>query len=85
MIHSKCVINIAGGVVRVNPKPLNFSFHIGKVRKAMADVMLAAQDCVDAGAKVIALAISNMMTHPAKDVNKNFGICNSIRYTIMVY
>ncbi len=50
-------------MVGVNPKPSNFSFHIGKVRNAdgsfsMADVMLAAQDCVNVGAKVIALAIS---------------------------
>ena len=43
--------------------PSTFSFHIGKVRRddgnfSMADVMLAADDCVDAGAKVISIAIS---------------------------
>ena len=51
------VNNIAGNVTS------DFSFHIGKVRKddgsfSMQDVMLAAEDCVAAGAKVISLAIS---------------------------
>ncbi len=74
---SKCVINLAGGVVGVNPKPSNFSFHIGKVRKAdgsfsMADVMLAAQDCVDVGAKVIALAISCLDDISGKGCKRKF-------------
>jgi serine protease len=63
--HSKLVLffrylngnNIVGNV------PSNFSFHIGKVRKddgsfSMQDAMLAVDDCVAAGAKVISLAIS---------------------------
>jgi subtilisin len=55
--HRLNLIDIAGDL------PPNFSFHIGKVRKddgsfSMADVMLAANDCVDVGANVITLAIS---------------------------
>jgi serine protease len=51
------VNNITGNV------PSNFSFHIGKVRKddgsfSMADVMIAADDCVANGANVISLSIS---------------------------
>jgi hypothetical protein len=51
------------GVVGVNPDPSRFSFHIGKVRRndgtfSMADVFLAAEDCVRNGANIISLAIS---------------------------
>jgi serine protease len=53
------VNNITGGA-----NSSKFSFHIGKVRReddgdfSMADVMVAAQDCVFAGAKVISLGFS---------------------------
>jgi hypothetical protein len=51
------VINIAENV------PSNFSFHITKVRRddgtiSMADVMIAADNCVAVGANIISLAIS---------------------------
>ncbi len=38
----------------------------------MADVMLAAQDCVDAGAKVIALAISCLDDTSGKGCKRKF-------------
>ena len=53
----------AGSVVGVDQDHSSFSFHIGKVRGndgniSMANVMLAADDCVAAGANIISLAIS---------------------------
>ncbi len=54
------VNNIAENAI---PNHSKFSFHIAKVRRddgsiSMADVMIAVDDCVAVGAKVISIAIS---------------------------
>ncbi len=63
------------GVIGINPNPSRYSSHIGKVRLIenslelkFSDIMLAAQSCVDAGAKVINIGISCATVEP--DVNR---------------
>jgi subtilisin family serine protease len=59
------------GVIGINPNPSRFSSHIGKVRLIgdsqevkFSDIMLAAQSCVDAGAKVINIGFSCATVEP---------------------
>ncbi len=59
------------GVIGINPNPTRFSFHIGKVRLIgdseevkFSDIVLAAQSCVDAGAKVINIGFSCATVEP---------------------
>jgi subtilisin family serine protease len=66
---------IGMGIIGINPNPSRYSFHIGKVgliknskEHKFSDIMLAAQSCVDAGAKVINIGFSCATVEP--DVNR---------------